>query len=362
MKRRLIGVTTAVFGTLLLSGVGLQTAAAADPVVPTEVMLPLFGAPLTFTITTGPGGALSDVTVDSAGATATKVGPHKVVFEVPNTDAAGDPGKVVVRSHHGGQSVSTRGGTLADVSGAGSWSGDVFGDGTASTVNFTIGDTGDGTTPDITGVTSTGADAVVGDVQHSAGDDDEGTEMSARVTVTFTNAAGDTSRTLTIKVKVETDEDNNTSAKVTVALGRLKGLAVDAATAAGPHTWSGVLCDNTAATINYTVNADGTVSDVVANPASADVRVEGGKIEVRFAHHERVRIRVREDNGSITINVDERIRCDSADPTINGAPASTVGDNNDNENNNENEAPETGGHHGGHNDDNTTTTTTAVGG
>jgi len=249
--------------------------------------------------------------------------------------------------------VSTRGGTLADVSGAGSWSGDVFGDGTASTVNFTIGDTGDGTTPDITGVTSTGADAVVGDVQHSTGDDDEGTEMSARVTVTFTNAAGDTSRTLTIKVKVETDEDNNTSAKVTVALGRLKGLAVDAATAAGPHTWSGVLCDNTAATINYTVNADGTVSDVVANPASADVRVEGGKIEVRFAHHERVRIRVREDNGSITINVDERIRCDSADPTINGAPASTVA--NDDENENENEAPETGGHHhGGHDDDNTT--------
>ncbi|HZX56527.1 MAG TPA: hypothetical protein VFE86_17695 [Ilumatobacteraceae bacterium] len=354
-------MTTAVFGTLLLSGVGLQTAAAADPVVPTEVMLPLFGAPLTFTITTGPGGALSDVSVDPAtGATATKVGPHKVVFEVPNTDAAGDPGKVVVRSHHGGQSVSTRGGTLADVSGAGSWSGDVFGTGTATTVNFTIAAAADGS-PDITGTTSSDATAVVSAVQHSTGDD-EAAEMSARVTVTFTNAAGDTSRTLTIKVKVGTDEDGNTSAKVTVALGRLKGLAVDAGKAAGAHTWSGVLCDNTAATINYTVNADGTVSDVAADPASADVRVEGGKIEVRFAHHERVRIRVREDNGSITINVDERIRCDSADPTINGAPASTVGDNNDNENNNENEAPETGGHHGGHNDDNTTTTTTAVGG
>src|SRR4051812_7396235 len=360
MKRRLIGVTTAVFGTLLLSGVGLQTAAAADPVVPTEVMLPLFGAPLTFTITTGPGGALSDVTVDSAGATATKVGPHKVVFEVPNTDAAGDPGKVVVRSHHGGQSVSTRGGTLANVSGNGSWSGDVFGDGTASSVLFTIGDTGDGTTPDISGITTTGADAVVGDVQHSTGDDDEGTEMSAKVTVTFTNDAADTSRILTIKVKVETDEDGNTSAKVTVALGRLRGLAVDAGKAAGPHTWSGVLCDNSAATINYTVNADGTVSDVVADPASADVRVEGGKIEVRFAHHERVRIRVREDNGSITINVDERIRCDSPDPTINGAPASSVAGDNNNENENENEAPESGGHHGGHDDD--TTTSSVAGG
>ena len=63
MKRRLIGVTTAVLGTMLLSGVGLQTAAAADP-VPTTVTLPLFGAQLTFGITTGPGGALASVTVD----------------------------------------------------------------------------------------------------------------------------------------------------------------------------------------------------------------------------------------------------------------------------------------------------------
>jgi len=341
---------------MLLSGVGVQTAAAVDPpVVPNAVMLPLFGAPLTFTITTGPGGALVDVSVLPAdGATATQARPHKVVFEVANIDPAGDPGKVVVRSRHGGQSVSTRAGTLKDVSGDGSWSGDVFGDGTATTVLFKITDTGDGTTPDITGVTSTGATADIGAVQHSTGDDDEGTEMSARVTVTFTNATKDTSRTLTIKVKVETDEDGNMSAKVTVALGRLKGLAVAADAAAGPHTWSGVLCDNTPATINYTVNLDGTVADVVADPASADVRVDGGKIEVRFAHHERVRIRVREDNGSITINVDERIRCDSPDPTINGAPASSVAGDNNNENENENEAPESGGHHGGHDDDTTT--------
>src|SRR6478735_5203726 len=65
MKRRLIGVTAAVLGTVLLSGVGLEKVAAADP-VPTTVMLPLFGAPLTFTITSGPGGALADVSVDPA--------------------------------------------------------------------------------------------------------------------------------------------------------------------------------------------------------------------------------------------------------------------------------------------------------
>src|SRR3954453_3823877 len=103
---------------MLLSGVGLQTAAAADP-VPTTVMLPLFGAPLTIGITTGPGGALTEVTVDpAAGATATQLRPHKVVFEFSNPHPTAQPGKVVVRSRHGGQSVSTRAGSLADVSGA----------------------------------------------------------------------------------------------------------------------------------------------------------------------------------------------------------------------------------------------------
>jgi hypothetical protein len=343
---------------MLLSGVGLQTAAAADP-VPTTVMLPLFGAPLTFGITTGPGGALTEVTVDpSDSATATQLRPHKVVFEIANTDPTAEPGKVVVRSRHGGQSVSTRAGSLADVSGAGQWSGDVFGDGTATTVDFTIGDAGDGT-PDITGITSTGATADIGDVQHSTGDDDEGTESSAKVTVTFTNTAGDMSRSVTIKVKVETDEEGNASAKVTVSLGRLKGLAVDAGTAAGPHTWSGVLCDNTAATITYDVAEDGTVSNVVATPAADRVRSDGGKIEVRFTNKERVRIRVREDNGQITINVDERIRCDSPDPTTNAATTSSVAD--DNENENENEGQEAGGHHGHHDDDDTTVPSSVAG-
>jgi len=361
MKRRLIGVTTAVLGTMLLSGVGLQTAAAADPPVPTTVTLPLFGAQLVFGITTGPGGALASVTVDPAtGVTATQLEPHKVVFQVANTDPTGDPAGVTVRSHKGAQTVSSRAGSLADVSGPGHWSGDVFGTGTATTADFTVAAAADGS-PDITGTTSSDATAVVSDVKHSSETNDEGgTEMSARVTITFKSAAGDMSRTLSINVKVETEADGTTSAKVSVSLGRIKGLAVDAATAAGPHTWSGVLCDNSAATITYDVAADGTVSNVVATPASNDVRVNGGKIEVRFSHDERVRIRVREDNGQITINVEERIRCDSPNPTTNAATTSSVADDNGNDNENENEAPESGGHHGDHHDDSTTSTTAAA--
>jgi hypothetical protein len=354
MKRHLIGVAAAVLGTMLVGGVVVQTAAAADP-VPTSVTLPLFGVPLTIGIETGPGGALTNVTVDPANAATTlptSARPHKVVFESANPTVGGDPGKVTVRSKHGGQSVSARAGSLADISGPGGWSGDVFGDGTASTVAFTIGATADGT-PDITGITTTGAAAVVGDVKYSTGDDDDETSASARVSIKFTNAAGDQSRSVTIKARVHTDEDGTTSAKLSVSLSNLKGVAVDAAVAAGPHTWSGLLCDNTTATIAYVVATDGSVSDVVVTPDTADVRTGDSKIDVRFSHDERVRIRVREDDGQIKISVDERIRCrDAADPTVNGSVVPTTADDDDDDAN-----EHQGGRHGGHDDDDTTSTT-----
>ena len=51
----------------------------------TTVTLPLFGVPLTIDITTGPGGALADVSVDPADNTvATKLKPRKVVFQSSN--------------------------------------------------------------------------------------------------------------------------------------------------------------------------------------------------------------------------------------------------------------------------------------
>src|SRR6185295_16352166 len=133
----------AVLGTVLIGGIVIPTAAsaAADPV--STVTLPLFGVPLTIDITTGPGGTLTDVSVDSANPTvATKLKPHKVVFSSTSAaDPTADPAKVTVKSKHGGQSVSARAGSLADLTGDGSWSGDVFGDGNASKVTFTIGGT-----------------------------------------------------------------------------------------------------------------------------------------------------------------------------------------------------------------------------
>ena len=355
MKRHVIGVAAAMLGTMLMGGVVATQTAAAAP-VPTTVTLPLFGAPLTIGITTGPGGALATVTVDPAtGNTATSASPHKVVFQSANPkDLTGDPARVVIKSKHGGQSVSARAGSLADFIGKpGGWSGDVFGDGTTSTVAFTIAAAADGG-PDITGVTATGAANVIGAVERSTGegDDDEGTEMSARVSIKFTNAAGDQSRTLSIKVKVE-DDDGETSAKLSISLGRINGVE---GKAVGSHTWTGLLCDNTPASIAYTVAADGTITLGAITPAGATSSIDEGKTTVTFATGEQVRIKVSDHDGAMTVSVKEKIRCDSADPTFNGSSVpTTVDDNNDNNDNHQGGGGDNHGHGDHAGDDDTTT-------
>ena len=334
MKRRWMGVATAavVLGTVFITATELRIAAAADP-VPTTVTLPLFGAPLTIDVTTASNGTLTEVTVDPAdGTVATKLKSHMVVFESANAaDPAAGPARVVVKSNKGQQKISTRAGSLAELSGPGTWSGDVFGDGSTSTVAFTVGAAAGGG-PDISSITTTGATAVVGTVEHGDdGDDDadvdagaDDHEQSAKVSIVFTNASGDQSRTLTIKVNVDND-DGKAAAKLTLARKRVKGAAVDATDAAGPHTWTGTLCDGSPATISYTVDASGSISGATATPETADVRTGHKKIDVRFSQHERVRIHVRASNGLIRITVQDKNRCKSLDVTTNVSTAAKSG-------------------------------------
>ena len=290
------------------------TTTPAPPAIPTITTLPLFGTQLTLDITTGPGGALANIAVNPAdGLTAVELHPHEVVF----VDAAGTT-QVVVKSRGGGQRVEAKSGSLDDFTaggGAGGWSGDVFGTGTATTVGFNVVKNADGS-PDITGITSSDPTAEIGAVEHESEDG----EMKARAAIRFTSGAQ--SRTLSIKVTVET-EDGATQARVSVSLSRLKGVAVPAADAAGPHQWAGQLCDGSAARIDYTVDASGTVSGVSATPSTASVHSNDHGIEVRFSEIERVRIRVRESDGQIKISVSERFHCDSPDPTVN-TPISTT--------------------------------------
>ncbi len=359
MNRRLVGVTAAVLGTVLIGGVGLQATAASAAPAPTTVELPLFGAPLTIGITTGPGGALTEVTVDSANPTvATKLKPHKVVFKSTSlADPSADPARVVVKSGKGGQSVSARAGSLDDVTGPGSWKGDVFGDGLLTTVPFTIENVAGPNITVGTPVVAAGVTVEVGAVKLSSGDDDDESEMSARVSIKFTNATGDLSRSLTIKVKVS-DHEGETSAKLSISLGRTKGVQ---GAAVGSHVWTGMLCDTTPATINYSVDTFGVITIDSTNPTTATSSIDGDKATVTFATGEQVRFKVRDHDGQMTVSVKERIRCDSPNPTTN-VSTSIPADNHDGDNHDGDKhgGGNNGGGRGGHDDDGTTSTSSTT--
>jgi hypothetical protein len=304
-------------------------AVQAPPSAPATFTLPL-AIPLAVTVKTGPGGAIADVTVDPNSITQLAARPGKVAF-TNNADGV----KVTVKSKGQQQSVSARGGSLADFANpaGGGWSGDVFGDGTKWAVPFTV--SGTDAAPVIAVGAVTGGTFTVGTLEVSAGDDDDSNEVSARIGVTFTDKTATLTRTLTIRVKTETgaesdddDDSSSPSASLSVSLGKIRGLPQDAATAVGTHTWTGALCDNSLATITYTVAADGSIdpATVVASP-TAEVKAEEGKLSVKFSTGERIRLKVSFDGTKYTINVDAKIRCrDAAAPTINGAPATVTTD------------------------------------
>jgi len=320
MRRALVTTAAALACVGLMAGFGVGAATAIDSstatpnssttlpaplpeVASTTTTLPLFGAPLTIELTTGPGGVLTSAAVNPAdGLTATTVKPNKVVFV--NEDGSA---KVVVNNRHGGQRVEARAGSLADITGPGSWSGDIFGTGVVTTVGFEIVALDDG--PDITNVTVSDATAEIGTVEH----DSHRGGNHAKLTIRFTD--GTQSRTLTIKVLA--DGDGPRPAMVKISLSRIKGVSLPAAEVAGAQTWDGVLCDGTAAQITYTVAEDGAISGVGVTPEPERVSQHGNKIRVRFAGGERVTIRVRAHDGELKISVDEKIRCAAPPPEVN---------------------------------------------
>lgn len=320
MRRALVNTAAALLCGGLMAGIGVGTATAADSstttpdsststpaplpdVASTTTTLPLFGAPLTVELTSGPGGALTSVALNPAdGYTASTVKPNKVVFV--NEDGSA---KVIVNNRHGGQRVEARAGSFEDIVGPGSWSGDVFGTGAVTNVSFEIVAT-DGV-PDITNVNVSGEAAEVGTVEqdfHNGGN-------HAKLRIRFTN--GTQTRTLTIKVLA--DPDGPRPAMVKITLSRVKGTSLPAAEVAGPQAWSGVLCDGTTAQIAYNVAEDGSVSDVTVSPEPEKLSSEGNRIRVRFSGGERVTIKVRAKNGELKISVDEKIRCDAPPPEVN---------------------------------------------
>jgi hypothetical protein len=347
MKFRKLTVGVIAGAAALLAGIGsgvVQAAPAHPAILPIQdatAILPIMGAPVTVEVQTGPGGNISNATISPAmtGGTAV-VSPNRVTF----TSADGSV-KVNVKSKGTSQSISARVDSLAKFEGIpGSWTGFVFGDnnatppGTKDTVEYTITDThGDGTGDPIVTITDpvTVTDGSTAAIMPSVTktDEEDGTTAVGRVVFTLNGQ----SRTLSIGVRVRTfvpEADGSsavaapttpiTVASLRITLSGLKGVAQDLSKAAGPQKWTGFLCDGTAASINYVVGADGSLTldpavtpSIVPDPSNSNV--EGNKIDVRWGDHERVQIKSRVDNGQVTISIKDKIRCKGApDPTVSG--------------------------------------------
>lgn len=192
---------------------------APAPVAPVSTsenitVLPLFGTQLAVSLVSDGAGALTAVNLSNVdGYTATMVKPNRVAFESND----GTNTVVVKNRPDGGQRVEARAGSLDAIGGEGRWSGDVFGDGTTTTVDYLVGQLDGG--PDITVTNVSDATAVVGEVHHEV----EGDEAEAGVRIRFSN--GTLTRELRIRATLGTDEDGTPEAKLTVTLGRLRELS-----------------------------------------------------------------------------------------------------------------------------------------
>jgi hypothetical protein len=312
----MLGSAFAVAGGVYADDAPVAESPAVAPVAAatTTVTLPLLGAPLTIDLTTDAGGGLLDVLVDEAAAGTPTARSGKVSF-------VNDGSGVRVTAKKGGQRVEARAGSIGDIAGPGSWSGDLFETGGATTVAFTVVDNGGA--PDITGVSvvpdPVGIVATIGDTTYGDDDHDDGdgeSEQSASTTITF-EYLGQT-RTMRIKAEVETD-DGGTSAELKISLSRIKGDQQAEGAAVGPHTWNGQLCNGDAATIAYRVDGAGAITVDSTTPA-ADVTAEGNRAKVSFGERERVSIRVTGDAPDFTVGVSKKFRCERVAPTVNGLP------------------------------------------
>jgi hypothetical protein len=316
MKRFAIPSATAVaLCSFVIGGASVRAqdtpppveAPAPAPDAVSVVTLPVFGSPLVADVTTDAGGGLVDVTLTPAdGYDPTKVRSNKVTFVNEEQGVT-----VKVSTKRGGERVEARAGTLEEVSGPGTWSGDVFDSGETTTVNFTIGAGSEGG-PDITGI------EVASPLEHTIGEvrrDADGERQSAKVTIEFTRS-GQT-RHLTISARLHVGDDGETRSAVKVSLSRVRGRQLADGPAVGAHMWSGQLCDGTAASVSYTVTDSGEITDVVATP-EADVRAGGHRAWIAFSRHEWVSIKVRGEGEEMTVGASEKIHCGRNQPTVNG--------------------------------------------
>jgi len=146
-------------------------------------------------------------------------------------------------------------------------------------------------------------------------------EIEAEVKIRFTNDLGQRAD-LKIEVEVHDDDDHDSpsaSLKIDLKTKDEKIRVPSADLTSLPTSWTGVLCDGSAASATWANNADGSITDLVVSPDSAEVEQHGHEFKVRFGHDAKLKVSLElSGNGSFEMKVDPKIKCENGpDPAVN---------------------------------------------
>jgi hypothetical protein len=264
---------------------GIAFAATNAPIAATGGMsatLPILGG-VVVTVALDPAGNVSGVTVSNA--TLVKTGSGTGFAKFATADGRT---RVAVKAKGSEITISARVAALAGLTGSGSWSANVFGNGVTS-ASYTIAADGAGRptltlaapSPLAAGVTFAAAPTAA--ARHTG-------ESRGRARAGGQFAFNGFVKTLGMVVAADMSRDGapgSASLKITLSgadVQRLAGTLASLA-AAGQRTWSAYLCDGTTkVTVTYHVNADGTIGydGATGAPAAQRTREHGGLV-VRFA-------------------------------------------------------------------------------
>jgi hypothetical protein len=289
LTRRL--VAPALIAIALAFPVGIAANTTEQIAETGGMTLPLLGASVVVKIELDTVGHITAVTFTPAGdLTETKSSDHRVSFA--NTDGTI---KVDVAARGHKLSLKARTGTLDDLVGDRVWSAAVFGPGTESTVPYTIGNDGGKPTLVIGGpVVPAGVTATVSAIKTS------GNNVSGKVTFESDGYVK------TLRIWVHVDQGGGKAMLKIVLSGKDKQkLTGTIDQLVGARTWTAHLCDGTEATVNYTVNPDGTVTFGSATPA-ASVRTKGKGFTATF------------DGTKVRVSVSLKVKGTSAELKVDG--------------------------------------------
>lgn len=238
-----------------------------------SVTLPMAGSGLSVVVQLDVVGNVSQVAIDPVGTfTATKLGPHAVTF-----DTADGTSQVKINAKGDKLAVKASAPTLASFRGSGTWSADLFGTSSVTTVGYTIGAAGTDPTLAIDSVASQPDVTVVQDPPKTrTGPKD----ASASARISFTRDGF--TKKLDIKISVKKDGARPASLKITLSGKDKQALSGTLASLIGTHSWAGHLCDGTAVAFTYDVVDPGSVVFGAATGATATSKTDKHALKVTF--------------------------------------------------------------------------------